>query len=178
MNKRLARKSAEGLWGAVRRVDGFIGQAEGWAVTLILVLMIALAFLQVILRNVFSMGFSWMEELLRVSVLWIGFLGASLAVKQGRHINIDVFSRVLPERFKPVLHLLIDLVMVAVCAILFAAAVDYVGVERSYGDMSDSLRVPVWTLQLIFPLLFAVGSFRFLVKAVESILALPGGWKK
>jgi TRAP-type C4-dicarboxylate transport system permease small subunit len=124
------------------------------------------------------MGFSWMEELLRVSVLWIGFLGASLAVKQGRHINIDVFSRVLPERFKPCLRFLIDLVMVAVCLIFLAAAIEYVRVERSYGDVSDSLRVPVWTLQLIFPLLFAMGSFRFAVQAVESLLALPAGWKK
>jgi TRAP-type C4-dicarboxylate transport system permease small subunit len=174
----LARKAAGGLWGAVRALDRIIGRAEGWGVTLILIMMILLAFLQVILRNVFSFGFSWMEEMLRVSVLWIGFLGASLAIQQGRHINIDVLSRALPKRFKPGLSLVIDLVMLGVCVVFLTAAVDYIRVEREFGDVSGSLGVPVWSLQLIFPLLFAVGSFRFGIKAVESLLALPAGWKK
>jgi len=136
--------------------------------------MILLAFVQVILRNVFSFGFSWMEELLRVSVLWLGFLGASLAIRDGRHINIDVLSRALPDRVKPCLRLIIQLVMLAVCLVFLSASVEYIRVEKAFGDMSDALGVPLWSLQLIFPLLFAVGSFRFAVQAVGSLLELRG----
>jgi len=177
MKTGLARRTAGGVWGAVQGLDRIIGAAEGWGVTLILAFTILVAFLQVILRNVFSFGFSWMEELLRVSVLWIGFLGASLAIRHGRHINIDVFSRSLPERLKPPLRLVIDLVMLGVCLIFLAAAVDYIRVERESGDISEALRVPMWALQTIFPLVFAVGSFRFGVKAVESLREWAVGGK-
>jgi len=171
---RWARGAAAGLWGAVQALDRIVGAAEGWAVSLILAWMIVLAFVQVVLRNVFSFGFPWMEELLRLSVLWVGFLGASLAIRQGRHINIDVFSRMLPDRLKPCLRLVVDLVMLGVCLVFLSAAVEYIRVEKEFGDISDALGVPLWTLQIIFPFLFAVGSFRFALQAVASVLSLRG----
>lgn len=169
-------KGAPGsLWAGVKRLDDFLANAEGWVVSGILALMILLAFLQVVLRNVFSFGFAWVEELLRVSVLWVGFVGASLAIKQGRHINIDVLSRTIPTRYKPILQAVMSLVLLGVCLIFLYASVEYIRVEKEFGDVSDQLHTPVWVLQLIFPLLFGVGSFRLLVQTVENLRTLRSG---
>lgn len=171
------KRTAGYLWRGVIRVDGFFAEAEGWFVTLILAQMIVLAFLQVVLRNVFSFGFAWVEELLRVSVLWVGFVGASLAIKQGRHINIDVLSRTIPDRYKPFLQTLMSLVLLGVCLIFLHASIEYIRVEREFGDVSDQLHTPLWVLQLVFPLLFGMGSFRFLVQTVEQLRVLASGRK-
>jgi len=169
---------ARSLLNGIKRLDSVIEWTEGWLVCLILAEMILLAFAQVILRNIFSFGYAWIEELLRVSVLWVGFLGASLAIKQERHINIDVLSRTIPEQYKPVLKTIINLVLFGVCLTLLLASVEYIRVEKEFGEISDQLHAPVWILQLIFPFLFGLGCFRFTVQTIESLISIPARWRQ
>ena len=55
--------------------------------------MIVLAGTQILLRNLFDSGFVWIDPLLRVMVLWLGLLGATVATRQDKHIRIDLLSR-------------------------------------------------------------------------------------
>src|SRR5512143_3313876 len=64
----------------------------------LLALMILLAFTQVVLRNVFSTGLLWADPLLRHLVLWVGFIGASLATASEKHINLDSVTRFASPR--------------------------------------------------------------------------------
>ena len=66
----------------------------------IVLFMVVLAFLQVLLRNIFDQSFLWGDPLLRHLVLWVGFIGASLATREEKHINIDVLGRALKGRPK------------------------------------------------------------------------------
>jgi len=65
----------------LKQIDLFLEKIEGHLIVLILSLMILLSFGQILLRNFFDMGIIWGDTLLRQWVLWLGFLGASLAVK-------------------------------------------------------------------------------------------------
>jgi TRAP-type C4-dicarboxylate transport system permease small subunit len=58
--------------------------------------MISLAFAQIVLRNGFDGGIVWADSLLRIMVLWIALIGAVVASRDQRHINIDLISRFLP----------------------------------------------------------------------------------
>ena len=77
------------------RVDRAIDRVETAIVVLFVSAMMVIAFLQIFLRNVFTTGLSWGDMILRNLVLWIGFIGATLATREGKHINIDVISRSL-----------------------------------------------------------------------------------
>ena len=46
----------------------------------LLVAMIGIAVTQIVMRNGFDSGFLWADSLLRVLVLWIGMIGALVAV--------------------------------------------------------------------------------------------------
>ena len=65
--------------------DDSLGRIEKFFVAGMLGVMILLAFLQIVLRNVFSSGISWGDPLVRYLVLWVGFIGASLATKESKH---------------------------------------------------------------------------------------------
>jgi TRAP-type C4-dicarboxylate transport system permease small subunit len=60
-----------------------------------LVMMVMMAFLvvvvvaSVIFRYVLSAPLSWSEEVSRYVMIWMGFLGASLALREGLHANVD-----------------------------------------------------------------------------------------
>ena len=81
----------------IGRVDGWVQKAEGWAIFGLLVMLVSLTFVQVVLRNLpGNPSAPWIDLGSRLFVLWVGLLGASLAVARGKHISIDVASRLLP----------------------------------------------------------------------------------
>ena len=83
----------------VQRLNAFVAKIESWILVAIVLLMVTMSFLQIILRA-FSIGILWGDIFLRHLVLWVGFIGASLATREEKHINIDVLSRLLNEKRK------------------------------------------------------------------------------
>ena len=57
---------------------------------------VVLVFFQVVMRYVFQNSLSWSEELARYIFLWQTWLGASYAVKEHRHLRVEM----LADRFK------------------------------------------------------------------------------
>ena len=70
-------------------------RAEDALLAILLTAMIILASTQILLRNLFDFGFVWIDPLLRVLVLWLGLLGATVATRNNKHISIDLLSRFL-----------------------------------------------------------------------------------
>ncbi len=68
-----------------------------------LALMIALVFANVVLRYVFSTGFTWSEEIARLSFIYLVYLGAIGAMRDNHHLIIDsILTRVSPLAQKAV----------------------------------------------------------------------------
>ena len=82
----------------IKNIDQFLEKIEGALIVLILSLTILLSFGQMLSRNFFDMGIVWGDTLLRQWVLWLGFLGASIAVRHDKHISIELLSN-LPNLF-------------------------------------------------------------------------------
>ena len=81
--------------------------------TLLLLVMIAVAALQALWFNLAESGVGWAARILEASAwadrflqrgtLCLAFLGASLATHQGKHFSIDLVTRVVPERWARVM---------------------------------------------------------------------------
>lgn len=145
---------------------------ERSAVVLLLTTMILLAFLQVILRNVLSVGFLWADPLLRHAVLWIGFLGASIATRQGKHINIDLVTRFTSPRVTNLVRVVTNLFAALVTFLLAKAGWVFLQSEMLSNETLVTIGetgLKAWWFQVIIPGGFALMSFRFLLKAVEHI---------
>ena len=74
------------------RVDEIIGRFEHVSLAVLLGLMILVAFMQILLRNLFSTGFSWGDNIYRYLVMRVGFIGSAMATREGSHITIYVLS--------------------------------------------------------------------------------------
>ncbi len=85
--------------GLIARLDSSIQTIEGYSIFALLLILVAMTFLQVVLRNLpGNPSVPWLDLAARLFVLWVGLLGASLAVARDKHISIDVVGRFLPER--------------------------------------------------------------------------------
>ncbi|GEM_PF-208792 len=83
--------------GLLERIDGWVQKFEEWSIFILMGALVLATFLQVVLRNLpGNPSLPWIDLLARLVVLWVGLLGASLAVARNKHINIDIFARFFP----------------------------------------------------------------------------------
>jgi TRAP-type C4-dicarboxylate transport system permease small subunit len=150
------------------RVDETIGRVEQTLLVTFLGFMILLAFLQIVLRNFFFTGLDWGDSLLRNLVLWIGFIGATLATREGKHINIDVVSRWLPSLGKNIVTLFIHLFSFIICCLLTYAALKFIKNEVQMENMTF-LNIPAWIPEMILPMTFGLMTFRFGLRAFKNL---------
>ena len=80
---------------------------------------VVLTLVQVFARYVFNSPLLWSEELARLLLVWVVFLGAAVVCWDGRHLNVDTFFVRAPPRLRFVLraaNALIALFFLAVLA--------------------------------------------------------------
>jgi len=140
---------------------------EELTVTVLLSLMILITFSQVILRNVFHEGILWGDIFIRQLVLWVGFLGASLAVREAKHISIDFLPHFLPTTWWKFIQVIVNFTAGIISGFLAWASWRFVAFEME-GSATLFLDIPVWIFQIILPYSFCVISARFLLKTMEA----------
>lgn len=149
-------------------IDEIIVKLETVLVIILLSLMVSIGFIQVVLRNLFETGLLWADPLLRYIVLWLAFIGASIATHEDRHINIDVLTRLLNLRLKRLSSIFTNTFALIVCLILFKASIDFLKMELTY-PTEIFLGIKNWTLEIIIPIGFGLMSLRFLLRILRII---------
>ena len=150
------------LISSLDTLDRTLEKFEYRLIVFLLSLMIILSFGQMVSRNLFHQALVWGDILLRQLVLWTGFLGASLAVRQNKHISIDVFSNFLPPSSKNKVFTFTRIVTAIISGFLAWAAWSFVQFEKE-SESTLFLDLPVWLFQLILPYSFFTIAFRFLL---------------
>jgi TRAP-type C4-dicarboxylate transport system permease small subunit len=145
------------------RVDEIADRIEGRLLVFLLTMMIGIAFLQVLLRNLFSTGLPWGDPLVRNLVLWTGFIGAALATREGKHINIDLLSRWVPAAGKKWLTRTTNGISALVCGFLTYGTFKFIRNEALSGDMTF-LGIPIWVPELILPVSLTLMTLRFILR--------------
>ena len=148
-------------------LDKILEKFEYRLIVCLLSLMIILSFGQMVSRNLFHQTLVWGDILLRQLVLWTGFLGASLAVRQNKHISIDVFSNFLPPNSKNKVFTFTRVATAIISGFLAWAAWSFVQFEKE-SESILFLDIPVWVFQLILPYSFLAISFRFLLYSTRT----------
>ena len=67
-----------------------------WALILMMGSMACLVFANVIARYLFNDSIIWVEEFTQFEMIWITFLGAGLALREGRHVAVEILEDYLP----------------------------------------------------------------------------------
>ena len=136
--------------------------------------MILLAVGQIVLREMFSTGFVWADELLKLMVLWLAMVGSIAACRDNRHIRIDVLSHLLPKPVVKVTQMIVDIFAAIVCAVIARQAYRYLQLEIEFED-NVLIDTPAWMAHAIMPLAFALISYRFIVNVLKKLHELVFG---
>jgi len=75
-----------------------LGKVLEALIVVLLVVMTVLMFAQVLGRYVFKNGLFWAEELSRFSMVYLVYLGAAIACKNGDHISVTILDELLQKK--------------------------------------------------------------------------------
>jgi C4-dicarboxylate transporter, DctQ subunit len=152
----------------VFKTESAIAKIEQTIIVVGLSTMIFFGALQVILRNFFNSGIDWADLLVRALVLWLGFVGASLATRRGRHISIDAVSKLVKSKKLQALRAkIVGIISLILCLFLFKAAIDFTLVE-SQSNMTAFLGIPVWIVFIVVPISLGLISLRLLISLITG----------
>jgi len=144
------------------------GALESWfvlanqaVIVTMMSIMVALVFTNVVTRYLFNNSIIWAEELSQYLMVWIAFLGAGLALREGRHVAVEMLQDKLPQRFRRNVRGVVAILMaamfltVAILGFRFA----HFAMEQETPVMNISLAipylcVPIGALLLLGHLLF------------------------
>jgi len=87
-------------------------------VVLALAAMCLMVFGNVVLRHFFDSGINTSEELSRFMFIWLTFLGAIVAMREGGHLGVDMVVRRLSGRTQFAAVLLAQVIVLVCCAVL------------------------------------------------------------
>ena len=138
-----------------------------------LALMVGLAAAQILFRNFLDISIFGADQMLRLLVLWVAFLGAVAASRDGKHIHVDAIARWLPGRVKSGVVALTDLFTLVVCLLLAWQALRFMQSARESGEMAFG-SLPVWVAELILPLGFTLIALRYGLRFVHHVQQARG----
>jgi len=156
-----------GRW--LQRVDVVGRRCENALLVVLFATLLGLASTQIVLRNFFSSGLFWADELVRLLVLWLAVVGAVAATRDRRHIAIELVARSLPEFPRRLARTAVAVFAAVVCGTFATQAWLFVSDSREFGEtvLGDW---PAWYFQIVMPAGFALMTLQFAASAISNWL--------
>lgn len=121
-------------------------------------------------RYLFNYVASWSEEVPRYLLVWSGFLGAALAVRQKEHIGFDYIYNKLPPTGQKILSLLLNLGIAVIGLIMLVYGIDFV--KQFGGDWMESIPFTNIWFYISLPVSGALILLYVLRDEIKGIIAL------
>jgi TRAP-type transport system small permease protein len=142
------------------RFERYFVAANRAIIFLMMAVMTTLVFVNVVTRYVFNFSIIWAEEVSQYLMIWIAYLGAGLALREGRHVALEMLHDRLPEAFSRRVRMAVGGLVLA-----FLGAVTVLGFQ--FAVFVWNQETPVLNISLGIPsLAIPIGSLLFAVHLV------------
>ena len=133
---------------------------------LMMVVMTTLVFVNVVARYAFNFSIIWAEEVSQYLMIWIAYLGAGLALREGRHVAIEMLHDRLPIALGRKVRMVVGSLLLAFLGVVtvlgFQFAVFVWNQETPVLNISlgiPSLAIPIGTLLFAVHLVLMFGKY-------------------
>lgn len=177
------------------RLAWWAGRTEDAILIIVLFFMALIPVVERLGRAWFGIGIPGATEYLQHLTLWIAFLGAVLATREGKHLKIIAALNWLPPRVSRVMECIAAFISATVCIGLFGASLELVVAEapalppwtarvipdfveqwlEPFGLFQTSSFatvagwIPIWLAEAVMPFGFAVMAIRFILGASKHV---------
>jgi TRAP-type C4-dicarboxylate transport system permease small subunit len=126
--------------------------------------MAMLVAVQVFCRYVLNSSLFWSEELARYMLVWLSFLGATVAYYRNVHPGVDILTSRMPATGQRISAMLVQLISMALAVVMIISGSQFAWFVRT--QISPALSIHKWIILAIIPvsgvILFLYGLLFFL----------------
>lgn len=161
---------------ALGRIGKILSLFEEYVLFLMTLQMGLSIFLQVVMRYVFMSAITWLDELVHIEVIFLTFFGASLGIKYGSHIAVDVLkNRIAREPYRSLLEAFTHLAAAAyIATVVYFGMNLYVAMSR-FTHFTPALRIPKHYLYLIVCIGLSLIVIRSAIRFWQALASLATG---
>jgi TRAP-type transport system small permease protein len=144
---------SEGDVGKYRREGTFervLVTLNRWIVIAMMAVMVVLVFMNVVCRYIFNFSIIWAEEVSQYLMIWVAFLAAGLALRQGRHVAIEMLQDRLPPTARRMTRHLVALLLIVFMGILTVLGFRFA--RFAWDQESPVLNIPLGIPYLAVPI--------------------------
>ncbi|MEW6267606.1 MAG: TRAP transporter small permease subunit [Thermodesulfobacteriota bacterium] len=142
-----------------------------WIAAILLFIMAAIAFINVLSRYFFHFSFAATEEITINLFVWMTVVGSGIAFERGSQLGMVTFFKLFPRGFQKTV-----IYFTALLSALLYLAVNILMIQTIYEEMflfrakSGALGIPVWIYYLGVPIM-SVFVFRGIYRDAQARLA-------
>ena len=130
---------------------------------------------EVIRRFVLDFSSLWGEEAARMAFIYLGWVGASYAVKERAHIRFDIVTSKLPPKLAGCVFLFSELATLVFAVFAVYWSLQTMGTMLRFDALSPALRINQAWFQAAVPLGFAMMVVRVIQSALLDLANIRAG---
>jgi len=123
----------------------------------------------------FPSGLVWGPAVALACMLWVGFLGASLATYENKHLALEMGEKLWPAQWQRPIKALAMCLTAGLCAFLALLACMSIGAHFAAWQVNPltghllPTEIPKWTVFTVLPYTFAIMTLRFVGQAFTPL---------
>jgi C4-dicarboxylate transporter DctQ subunit len=144
---------------ALERLDNLLEKIEGFVLVVTFSLLIVLMTINILQRNVFGQSSQMLQEYMPNLVVWISLIGATIGMKHGKHIRMEISLKFLPAAYQKALHRVGGVFGFLIMALGFYISLSFFANElKLFGAIG-------WASAII-PVFFLIVAFRYALQVL------------
>lgn len=150
----------EGGWNKLLKVLNYV---ESGIAIVAFSLMLIDVLAGVVMRYVLQVPFPWGEEAARYLMV-LGIMGGiGIGVKEGAHLNVELFRSFLPKLPLKAVTLLADCITLASFGFLVYVSHVFITMNKSFGQLTAALNIPIYYIYYILIVGFIIATVEHLI---------------
>ena len=158
----------------IETADRYLTYFENTAVVVFLSAASLLAFVEVVLRYVFSTSIIWSTDVVVVCIIWAVFIGLSMALRKGAHIKVEVVVDLFSGKKKLAIVLLSTVTGLIFALFLFFYSIKYAAFLKDSEEVSVTTDIPEYIYFLALP----IGGLLLSIRYIQEILRVVSARRK
>ena len=140
----------------MKKVWKFLLTFERTLSYVLVILLTVILFTQIINRYIFSTSFVWLEEIARISFVWLIYFCVASAARENSHIRVGLIDMFVPESWVRVLNYMADVLVIGFSLIIVWFGIELMLSTMAYGEKTSVTNIPMAVIYAVIPFCFAL----------------------
>ncbi|MDO9413855.1 MAG: TRAP transporter small permease subunit [Pseudolabrys sp.] len=153
---------------SLRRASTILARIEDGLAGFVLAAVLCVVVYELTIRGVFGHSNLWTDEISRVLLIVMTYIGAIGLTRDGANVRVELFVDRMNAAQRDILERLIDVLCLAFAVTATVLGYRYVQESALFGISfaHSDLPFPIWVAQSIIPIGFAVMSLRLVLRLI------------